>query len=70
MNIPAQKLISGTKFWTRWFDRFWVSILGLFKVSSKSIKDIHAIVLETRQENCDDKANEITAYNMISYNTI
>lgn len=66
VNIPAQKLISGTRFWTRWFDRFWISVLGLFKVSSKSIEDIHAIVVETRQGNRDENARNDSGHNMIS----
>ncbi|XP_070506560.1 uncharacterized protein [Chironomus tepperi] len=50
-DIKAQQLISNASFWTRWFDKLWVSILGMFKASSESIENIHAILAETRHQN-------------------
>jgi len=67
VDIPAQKLMSNTFFWTRWFDKLWVSIFGMFKVSSKNIEEIHAIVVETRHQNfclykCNNSEGDFPTY--------
>ena len=64
VDIPAQKLISNASFWTRWIDKLWVSVFGTFKVSSKSIEEIHAIVVETRHQNVLCKCNNYREENI------
>ncbi|XP_070506700.1 uncharacterized protein [Chironomus tepperi] len=53
VNTPIQKLAHNTCFLTRWTYKIWIKTFGTFKIDSKSIEEIHNILVETRcRTNC------------------